>query len=157
MNDLYQVKFVASDGKIRYGIVDQFPDKKPPKGHLCVEDATLPKLYFIPEKALTSIATDFGGEYDKFVDSEHEKAIKVSEACKRKLMVGAMFSCGVADGSAYYVVTKVGKTKVTIEWRGFCGDRYVHDVFGWGGSFPRNQIEPRVTGVPLFGCVSTRR
>jgi len=142
--DLYQVKFKTPDGVLHYGIVDSFPSKKPPKGHLLVEDAIVPRSYHVPKDAIVALPFDFDGEYYKFVKAEEDKANKVSEACKGKLMVGAMFSCGVADGSASYVVTKVGKTKVSIEWRGFCLDRYVHDVFGWGGSFPRNIIASKV-------------
>ncbi len=58
-----------------------------------------------------------------------------------KVQVGHQFRVGVADGSAYYVVTKVARVNCDVEWRGFCPDRYRDHHFMWGGSFPKRDVE----------------
>lgn len=64
----------------------------------------------------------------------------------QKLQKGQMFAVGVADGSAYYVVTKVNPKTCDVEWRGFCPDRWVDQVLGYGCRQPRQQIERLILG-----------
>jgi hypothetical protein len=66
---------------------------------------------------------------------------------------GALFSVGVGDGSADYVVTKVTKTKAHVEWVGICGDDYYDHHFGGGGVFPLADVQRycRVGRDKLFG------
>jgi hypothetical protein len=66
---------------------------------------------------------------------------------------GALFSIGVADGSANYVVTKVTKTKAHVDWVGIGADDYYDHHFGGGGVFPINDVKRycRVGRDKLFG------
>jgi len=71
--------------------------------------------------------------------AEIEKAKGLGEG----LVKGKIFSMPVADGSAYYEVTKVLKTRVHIKCRmDLCPDHYTDYFLGGGGSFPRHMIEP---------------
>jgi len=143
----YQIKFKAN-GTIpemlnkkgrgttewAYGLIVEHDDdaKKHWKLNKClvVEDAILPKKYLVNPRLFDIIYIPFAynpyDEYTTFVEEEFEKAQKRSWASKT--LVGKMFSVGVGDGNAYYVVTKATKTKVTIEWRGFCLDRWVDNI-----------------------------
>lgn len=59
-----------------------------------------------------------------------------------QFQAGRIFRSQVADGYAFYEVTKVNKTTVRIEWRDDLGaDAYQDMVLGAGGSFPRQTIE----------------
>ena len=57
---------------------------------------------------------------------------------------GKLFSVGVGDGCAFYVVTRVTKKTATVEWRGYHMDRWYDQVLGGGGTFPIDCIEPLV-------------
>jgi len=79
-------------------------------------------------------------EYAKYMDDELKKACEKSdkvEGCAK----GKLFTTSVADGCAYYVVTGVKGNTVKIEWRGFCPDRWIDQVLGYGGTFPRHCVE----------------
>lgn len=160
--DLYQIKyrtkikgaffpdFPERDlSKWQFGIVDRYSKEaiklwKKEKA-LIVEDAILPRDFIIGTSQFEIVdipltLRNYGeGEYQKFVDAEFKKAIKEHNASKS--WKGKMFSIGVGDGYAYYVITKEGKGKATIEWRGFSADRYHDQVLSGGGSFAINQIK----------------
>jgi hypothetical protein len=158
----YQVKF-QKDGKTVYGVTHMCGEEEKElakNGQLLVADAILPKTYVIPESAVTDVPLDpFPDEMYKFVEAEREKAQVVSDALTG-LVPGKMFSLPVADGHASYVVTKVSKTRCTIEWRGFCIDRYTDHILGWGGSFQRSIIERLVNRADgmrrIFGQAQVR-
>ena len=68
--------------------------------------------------------------------------MKKSEESGEGLVKGKIFRLGVADGYAYYEVTKVYKTKVHIKCRlDLCPDKWTAYPFGEGGSFPRYMVE----------------
>lgn len=162
MRDHYQVKF-QQDGKTIYGIFSEdgtkphaSPESKKwaKKGKVLVADAILPKTYAVAEKDLIDIP--LSNEYDPkrgcmkdelslYVSDELDKAQKLSDS-KKTFQPGKMFTVGVADGSAFYVVTYVdwGKKTCQVEWRGFCPDRYTCQILGWGGTFPVSAIKPQV-------------
>lgn len=142
----YQVKFTDANGRVYYGIYRG--PVKGKKGYCTVDDAVIPQPWCVPESMLVDIPLgDYeNSEYNKFVNKEYEKARKLSKSLGAGLKVGKLFDTSVADGRAYYVVTKVGKKNVTVEWRGFCLDRYTEQVLGWGGSFPAHVIE-RMVGM----------
>jgi hypothetical protein len=60
-------------------------------------------------------------------------------AALTSLAPGSLFSVGVADGQAWYRVTKVGRTSTRIAWRGYGCDSYTDTVLGWGGSLPTSR------------------
>lgn len=152
--DHYQVKFKDDKGIVHYGTVNEFhPDAKTaPKGMVVVEDAVLPHYQLVPETILVDIASKIG-HFDRskneWVDcdelhqyvQEQEKAAAAIAAKVKGAGIGAMFSVGVADGSATYVVVQVRGSKVKLEWRGFCPDKWQDRRFGLGGWFPKAEVE----------------
>jgi dienelactone hydrolase len=147
MKDHYQVKFVR-DGNTIYGIVDQYSDeakKYAKSGQVVVEDAVLPVSYTVPESEITDIELrpPIPGQADElhqYVERQFDEAMKLSDTLTG-VKPGKLFAVGVADGAAYYVVTKVTKNKATVEWRGFCPDRWTDHWFGWGKTVPIQELE----------------
>lgn len=142
--DYYQVTWIGPNGQKLYGVVNRYDTEAElayKDGYLIVSDAILPVVERVALAAVKKLPMDFGGEYDQYVEAEHKKAMATSDAVQG-FGVGKLFSLGVGDGSAWYVITKVGKKNVTVEWRGFCMDRWTDQLLGWGGSFPRRSIEP---------------
>lgn len=153
MSDRYQVKFPWK-GETRFGIVDSFGEEAETlakQGKLLVEDAVLPQRYAVPDdKSVVDVPDSMdryefdadgfvtnGDEYCMHVQEEYKKALAVSDALPEGVHVGKMFSIGVADGIACYVVTKVNKKTCVVEWRGFENlDRYRDHFFGWGRTVP---------------------
>lgn len=140
---MYQVKWTDKTGKVKYGIHREYDEKAgafAKKGLAIVDDAILPECYLVPIKDLIEIPCIWQGEFHLFVEAEEKKATEASDKLKG-CVPGKLFGVGVGDGSAWYIVTKVNKKTVKIEWRGFCPDRYVDRRFGMGGSFPKDQVE----------------
>jgi hypothetical protein len=147
---MYQVKY-PWPGKLpeserehqqwQYGIVVN--DSRQPKieGMVLVADAILPMTRWQRVVDVIKLPLAFGSEYDQYVESELQRASAESDAAGEGLQVRSLFNVGVADGRAWYVVTRVTKRTATVEWRGFCLDRYTDSVLGWGGTFPRHTIE----------------
>jgi len=142
----YKVKF-QWQGETKYGIVVDDYNDEVPEGYLLVEDGVTSQRYIVEDnKSVIDILFSVGGsEYDKFVNTEFEKTLKISDGLPEGLVVGKLFSIGVADGKAWYLVTKVNKKTCHIEWRGFCSDRYFDRHFGYGGKFDIKEVS-RCTG-----------
>lgn len=141
----YQVKFTDTLGNVYYGIVDGYSQEArdaKAEGYLLIEDAILPIRYKAKESNVTDIKLDFNpdNEYESYIQTELQKAQELSDSLPDGVHKGSLFSVGVADGAAYYVVTKVNKKTCTIEWRGFGGDRYYDHYFRSGGKFPIEDI-----------------
>ena len=136
MSRRYQVKF-PWEGETRFGIVESHDKELAKKGEVLVEDAVKPERYAVPEADLTDIPVSFkkGDEYCQYVEAEFEKACKLSEGLPSGVHVGKMFKIPVADGYAWYIVTKVNKSTCKVEWRGFCLDRWTDHHFGYGGMY----------------------
>lgn len=141
MSSRYQVKWTDKNKTVRYGIYVDRTDfsrkdyKGIPKEYVLVEDAVLPVTYALPETALTDVPLTFDcdGEYERYINDAYTKAHKISNTIKRGIQPGSLFSINVADGCAYYVVTKVSGSTCDVEWRGYGGgDRYTDHYFGWG-------------------------
>ena len=80
----------------------------------------------------------FNKAYDKHFEGELAKSAALEEG----LQIGKLFSIGVADGTCYYEVVKMFKTKVHIKLRGdLCLDGYCDHHFCGGGSFDRAEVE----------------
>jgi len=157
----YRVKWTDTAGThygtcIERSIFNKDTYKNVPKGVAVVEDSIVPTLQLVREANLVDLPMDFGGEYDKHIEAEYQRAKAVSDKC-RGVSAGSMFSLSVADGKAFYVVTKVRKTTCDVEWRGFGGgDRYTDRWLGWARrSVPLSDIKPYVEGeralAKLFG------
>ena len=83
-------------------------------------------------------------EFDRYINDEYKKAVKKSDKVGEGLVKNKLFSVPVADGRAWYVVTKVNKNNCNIEWRGFHCDNYRDGTLQWGGSFPHHCIEHHI-------------
>lgn len=171
MSDHYQVKFVhPKTGKLVYGIYQKWDEEAKAaiaRGNCIVADAITPECYEVPQSIIQDIPMRHGGkpemvegwacwgEYDKYLRQQYSEAQKISDALPDGVHVGALFNIGVADGYAWYVVTKVNKQTCRVEWRGFGADRYTDHHFGWGGTFPIRDIARYVQRVRaaarLFG------
>lgn len=170
----YQVKFTAGakcpvggswrklDGKTAcFGVVRGSPldsdvQEAAKRGEVLVDDAVTTTVYLVKESDLTDI--DFacghydrakdelvgGDEFQQHVYAEHKKALEASARIESGVGVGSMFRIGVGDGYAHYVVTKVNKKTCKVEWRGFCLDRWTDHHFGWGGTFPLDEVARHV-------------
>jgi len=79
-----------------------------------------------------------GDEYGEYVQREYNKA--VHKSMRSEGLENKLFSVGVADGSAYYVVVRENKKTVRVQWRGFCPDRYTDAVLGWECTVEKERI-----------------
>lgn len=102
-----------------------------------------------------------GDDYERYVHTEYEQALERSRQVGKGLKPGKLFQIGVADGLAWYVVTKVNRKTVHVEWRSFQGDRYFDHWLAYGGIFVKDRIEPLVKRMDaldeLFGEGSVKR
>ena len=154
MPDLYQVKWRRGKGcRWRYGVADSFgkeaEDAWKKARAIWVSDSILPSGDWVYVDRDEIVEIPFSSEYNKelgCMNDEYSKHIvkefqKAQEKSKKATgLVDKMFSVGVADGSAYYVVVKENKQTVKIAWRGFCPDRYHDAMMQWGGTFPKDRI-----------------
>ena len=161
----YRIKF-THNGQLYFGTVDNCSQEAKvaaSENHCIVEDAVLPARYNIPESEITDIPLSVdnilsGDEYDKYVKVAFDKAQAISNELPDKgVHVGSLFSLSVADGLAWYVVTKVNKKSCRIEWRGFCADRWKERYFGIGGTFPITEVCRYVEGAKLMDKMFARK
>lgn len=162
LSKMYRVKWTDANGVVHYGDVEYYGDteaaqRRWDRGLVRVNDAVLPVYNDIPHRLVTEVP--YGpierDEYYRYIEDELEKAQRLSDSVGPGCAVGKLISVGVADGSAWYVITKVNKTTVKIEWRGFCPDHWYDQVLGGGGSFPKRVIEPLCRG--RWGALASRR
>lgn len=155
--DHYRVKYPCN-GSYTYGIASMYGDAKQfnkyaAQGKLVVEHAVFPHSGVVIEEGIIDIPLTsnyprmdelgyFWGsnEYDDYVVLQQLLHDIVDDRCGKGVVVGRGFSIGVADGFAHYVVTKVARVNCTVEWRGFCADRWFDRLFGYGGNFRKSDI-----------------
>jgi len=151
----YWAKINKSD--VRFGEVQKYSDEAKEywkEGKVLLEDpvtgqVTLAELDAIEyeeqpynwDETDPDTYMDIGTEYDRYVNDAFKEHIRKSDEADDGVVKDKMFTVPVADGSAYYVVTKVNKKSVDIEWRGFCPDQWHDGTLGWGGNFPMHCIE----------------
>lgn len=160
---MYQVKFTDSQQGIRFGIVQphhEQAEELEAKGQSVVEDILTGQLGIAKTNDLIEVPYGIGGfgnydtatginwggnEINDYLTLEqlaHEiRNLRNPEGIHKH----STFFIGVADGSAAYVVTKVKRVNCDVEWRGYCPDRWVDRMFGYGGSFRKKDVE-RVGG-----------
>jgi hypothetical protein len=154
-----QVKWTDSEGNVRFGHArpdyDELAKKHLAKGELVVNDAVLPVYDIVAESEITDIPFAFGhydfqkdeyiggDELRQYVAGEFKKA-KATAAKVKGVVPGAMFSIGVADGLAFYVVLEVKGNRAKIEQRNFGGDNYCDHHFKGGGWFSVKSLEPYI-------------
>ncbi len=154
--DRYQVKF-RSGGGWTFGTVRQFGDEveqAKKSGKVIVDDAVLPRSYLVADSELVDIPLVLG-HFDRTserlvgCDELHAHRDGACEAARRAssalpddgtVRVGALYRIQVADGYAFYVVTKTFKKSCRVEWRGFAADHYQDHHFGLGGTFSVEEV-----------------
>jgi len=149
--DMYYVKWYdRQKNKWCYGVADRFSQASiqyyNDGQQVIVDDAVTPDRYVLNVDALTDIRPTFNplDEYHDFIERERNAALTYSRSLPAGMHVGKMFTTPVGDGCAYYVVTKVNKKTVDIEWRGYSPDRWIDFRFGGGGREKRELIEQMV-------------
>jgi len=149
--DLYYVKWLdRQSGEWKYGVVDRFSAASiqyyNDGQQVIVDDAIYPIHYVLNVDALTDISPTFNplDEYHEFIERERDAAHTYARSLPDGVHVGKMLTVPVGDGCAFYVVTKVNKKTVDIEWRGFSPDRWVDFRFRGGGREPKEVIEQLV-------------
>lgn len=149
--DLFHVKWYNRQTDTwQYGVVDRFSPASiqyyEDGQQVIVDDAILPKRYVLNVDALTEIRSTYNpvDEYHQYLNDEYHKAKDFAENLPEGLHIGKMLSVPAGDGCAFYVVTKVNKKTVDIEWRGFSPDRWVDFRFGGEGREPKDVIEAMV-------------
>lgn len=145
MQNHYQVKFI-NQGELHYGTVDSYsPEAKQAalENKILVEDAIYPQYWTLEEKDISDVPIgrfDDDDEYWQYVKRFHDNAINVSNS-RQGCKVGKLIKFQVADGYAYYVIARVNKKTVKLEWRGFSMDRYVEPVLGFEGTMDKERLE----------------
>lgn len=147
--EYYQVRYSPVSGQFkgqtRYGIVRRYYDETPKSkkdkavhfaalsGHLLIDDMILPVCTKVAE-VVCVVAIDFDDDgCKKWLKDDFKQAEALAKKAGKGVQVGKMFSIGVGDGQATYVVTAVNGSKCDVEWRGWHnGDRYTDHYFGWG-------------------------
>ena len=143
--DLYQVKWFV--GFWRYGIVDRWSPESQQyytdDRRVIVHDAITPYSGVVSVDNLVPIESTFNppDEYTRYVEDTYRAAKEASDRLPDGAHKGKLFRVPRGDGYAYYIVTKVNKKTVDIEWRGYCLDRWVDERFGYGGREKRDVIE----------------
>jgi len=130
-----------------YGVVDRFSPASieyyTDGQQVIVDDAILPTRYVLNVDALTEIRSTYNpvDEYHQYLEDAYRNAKNLSNNLPAGLQVGKMFRLPIADGYAFYVVVKVNKKTVDVEWRGFSPDRWVDARLGYGRREPKDTIE----------------
>ena len=159
--DMYQVKWQHGPN-VKYGIVDKFGPSSiqyyNEGQQVIVDDAITPERYVLNVDALTNIPMTWNpkDEYTQYVEDQYLIAKGRSDALPEGLHPGKLFSVPVGDGCAYYVVKKVNKKTVDIEWRGYSLDRWVDFRFSIGGREQRDVIEALVRREAAMGALFNR-
>ena len=159
--DMYQVKWQHGT-KLKYGIVDTFGPASiqyyNEGQQVIVDDAITTERYVLNVDALTDIPMTWNpkDEYTQYVEDQYLIAKGRSDALPEGLHTGKLFRVPVGDGYAYYVVRKVNKKTVDIEWRGYSLDRWVDFRFGAGGREKRDVIEALVRREDAMRAIFNR-
>ena len=127
-----------------YGLSDEERDiiaKAKEEGKVVVSDDVFPERRIRSLSDLTEVEMKFDrdSEENVFHSTVDEYYSKQEPDTFGK---GSLFSLPVADGSATYLVKRLGKKTATVTWFGAHNlDRYTDHHFGWGGTFPLQQVK----------------
>lgn len=145
MSDLYNIRYIRPDTKTpSMGIVRSFYKETATKEeiavhkrhNLVIDDTITPDVFEVNPARVEEASFDDANEY---IQKKLNDAIN---AAPKSFGVGSIFNLPVADGRAYYIITKVNKTTCEIEWRGFGGiDRYFDHFLGSGGKYDIEKIK----------------
>lgn len=145
--DYYLVKWLPRGANsYQYGVCNKYSPEAQAHyeqtGKILIEDAISPIAHSVAVEDLISIPSTFGtNEFYDMIDAEMARVQALSDALPSGVVKGKLFRVPCGDGYAWYIVTKVNKKTVKIEWRGFSGDRWVDQRFGLGGNVPIEMVE----------------
>ena len=171
--DRSRVKFMKGD-VLHYGVVriifsedvttqaDKLVLKYAKQGMLLVDDAVKPVAHVVAEADVTDVPFNHRvgeDEYETFVEQAYYHAKRKADRLPEGIVVGKLFSIGVNDGQASYVITKVSAKTCDVEWRGFGGgDRYTDHYFGWGRKgVKHDDVEPYIRRSDGFGKMAAEQ
>lgn len=161
---MYQVKFTDKNDNLRFGIVQHHHEQSEEFaaiGQSVVENILTAEVGVIDTARLTEVPLSMGsiGTFDRqtgifWGGSDLADYVALEQMAHQYrdslnpdgVHKNTLFYQGVADGSAAYVVTAVARTKCTVEWRGFCPDRWVAQPWGYGGSFAKSTVKRMTFG-----------
>jgi len=144
--DLYQVKWMQGSC-LQYGIVCRWDPESithyNDSRQVIIDDAITPARYIASVDVLTPIPMSYSppDEYTQYVEEQYRIAKAHADSLPDGLLAGKLFVVPRGDGYAHYIVTKVNKKTVDIEWRSYSLDRWIDDRFGYGGREKRETIE----------------
>lgn len=146
--DYYLVKWLPLGANCyQYGVCNKYSPEAQAHyektGEVLIEDAIFPVARSVPVAALIPIESSFSGsnEFYDMIHSEMERVQALSDALPAGIVKGKLFRVPCGDGYAWYIVMRVNKKTVKIEWRGFSSDRWVDQRFGLGGNVPIEMVE----------------
>ena len=157
LKEYYLVKFempkLHEFAGLRFGVVnnssfDEDVKRQAKKGFLLVSDCEIPTSWIVsPDRVekldVNALFDEAEGGCYHWLDKKYEEAVR--RALASKTIVHQIMHFGVADGSATYVVVEDRGQTVRVEWRGYGNlDRYTEPLLGWGGTMPRERIEPHL-------------
>ena len=160
LDDYYLVKFTLpethSHRGLRYGVVshsssDEDVKREAKRGNLVISDCEVPISWIRAADHVEKVPVGCGllpdiDLVEQWLDDKGKAAAQL--ALESPTYVNQLFSLGVADGSAWYIIVKETKRTLTVEWRGYDGgDRYTDAILGWGGAFPRGRLEHFIMSV----------
>lgn len=117
-----------------------------------MKNALLPRIMALAQKAQAAYKAMQNADFSQKIDwAARDKAEAEMEAemeaidkeAGKGLAVGRTLSFGVADGSANYIITKIRKNDVVVEWIPLC-DHYFSDAVGLSAD-KRNHVVLRST------------
>ena len=162
IRDAYKLKAIhkKDPSKVMYGILQTYEEDAEKlwdeKRIVLLEEAVQGYLYqllydnwdfseipFRQFEARRDPETDFfiENEFDEFVGEAYKKAVQAHKAAGEGLHKGKLLSIGVADGLAFYQITRINKKSCSIEWRGFGCDRYVDRRWGYKTTIPHDEAK----------------
>lgn len=154
LKNAYRVKLtVTTMGDTLFGILEKYGEEAEAlwtEGKIIIEDAVTGNRYAFPFKDCQIVPqplticgehdpeTNYPitAEYDRYVNDAFKKAIETHVAAGEGVRKGKLCSVPVADGHAYYEITRVNKKTCRVEWRGFGLDRYVDRRWGYQSTVP---------------------
>lgn len=125
-----QVKFLHK-GLLRYGIAVPDTQRSVERGEILVYDSILPICYVCREGSVIDVEH---AEYGAHVRKEYRKAKLASDLLQLTCTEGKLLRFSVGYGYAYYVVVRVNRKSVRLEWRGFSLERRVEPSIGLKGN-----------------------
>ena len=149
LDDYYLVKFTLpethSHRGLRYGVVNHSSSDEAKRGNLVISDCEVPTSWIRAADRVEKVPVGCGllpdiDPVDQWLDDKGRAAAQL--ALESPTCVNQLFSLGVADGFAWYIIVEETKHTLTVEWRGYGGgDRYTDAILGWSGTLPRDRLE----------------